>query len=58
MFVFICPSDLTELIEASSIAIWNKKKFVVGITIIVWATNVVVITLGKLIPPSLTNVQG
>ena len=57
MSVIICPSDLTKLIEASSIAIWNKNRFVVGTAIIVWVTNVVVITLGKLVS-LLTNIQG
>jgi hypothetical protein len=59
MSVFFCPPDLTKLIEASSIAIWNKNMFIVGIAIIVWATNIGVIALGKLVPlPLLTNVQG
>ena|SRR6267154_2547403 len=51
MYVFLCPSDLgsyfpTNLTDASSIAIWNKNRLVVGIAIIVWVTNVLVI-LGK-----------
>jgi hypothetical protein len=40
----------TNFTEASSIAIWNKNRLVVGTAIIVWATNVSVIILGKLAP--------
>lgn len=55
MYVFFCHSDWghssqTNLTEASSIAIWNKNRLVVGIAIIVWATNVLVIISGKLVP--------
>jgi hypothetical protein len=47
----------TTLIEASSIAIWNNNKLVMGIAIIVWVTNVSVIILGKFLPiPSPTDV--
>jgi hypothetical protein len=42
----------TNPTEASSIAIWNKHRLVVGIAIIVCATNVSVIILGKLVPHS------
>jgi hypothetical protein len=47
----------TNLTEASSIAIWNKNRLVVGTAIIVWATNVSFIILGKLSSlPHITNV--
>ena len=39
----------TNLTEASSVAIWNKNRLVVGTAIVVWATNVsLAIILGKL----------
>ena len=46
---FYCYSypSFPNLIEAPSVAIWNKNKFIVGITAAVSLTNVGVIVLGK-----------
>jgi len=47
----------TNLTEASSIAIWDKNRLVVGTAVIVWTTNVlVIITLGKSVRSHLTNI--
>jgi hypothetical protein len=45
------------LIEASSAAIWNKKKLIVGIGTAVWLTNVGVTIWGKSLSPFLLPVQ-
>lgn len=57
------PSIPTKLIEASSVAIWNNNKLVIGIAITAWVANVSVIILGKFlllspteVPESHTNV--
>jgi hypothetical protein len=38
------------LIEAASIAIWDKNKVVVAMALGVWGTNVVVLTQGTSLP--------
>ena len=45
--IVISYPSLPNLTEAASVAIWNKNKFIVGITAAVSLTNVGVIVLGK-----------
>jgi hypothetical protein len=52
------PSIPTKLIEASSVAIWNNNKLVIGVAITAWVVNVSVIILGKFLLLSPTEVPG
>jgi len=43
----IPKSPQSDLIEVSSIAIWNRNRFAVVVSIIVWATNAAFLIQGK-----------
>ena len=47
-----------SLTEAPSVAIWNKNKFIVGITAAVYLTNVGVVVLGKSFSPPTDFLSG